>query len=35
MKKSVLSGLITGVLTIVTAYAAPSASAEETTDEST
>ena len=35
MKKSVLSGLITGVLTIVTTYAAPSASAEETTDEST
>lgn len=35
MKKSVLSGLITGVLTIVTAYAAPSASAEKTTDEST
>ena len=35
MKKSVLSGLITVVLTIVTAYAAPSASAEETTDEST
>ena len=35
MKKSVLSGLITGVLTIVTAYAAPSASAEEATDEST
>ena len=35
MKKSVLSGLITGVLTIVTAYAAPSANAEETTDEST
>ncbi|WP_314047514.1 TonB-dependent receptor [Selenomonas noxia] len=32
MKKTVLSGLITGVLTIVTAYAAPSASAEETTD---
>ena len=35
MKKSVLSGLIAGVLTIGTAYAAPSASAEETTDEST
>ena len=35
MKKSVLSGLITGVLTIVTTYAAPSASAEETTDEGT